>query len=210
MAVIGLDPVPEETSAKTHWIRRLGLGVAIALVTAFAVLSPASGSPDRACTNGDAQALVQALPVASAMRLRGHDHPGLLEAFAACQYRVFFDGRTFTFSESDHFVGGIAWFADYKAAGISRDEAIAEIESTEDRVWIAKRQPDGSIGARVAQPLTRTAYKGLLHPVFGQVVYQHRAFVSQLPAGEYVSYWESTSQGLPTESATVQLVILPG
>lgn len=59
------------------------------------------------------------------------------------------------------------------------------------------------------QPLTRTAYKGLTHPVFGQLVYQHRAFVTQLPAGEYVSYWESTYPGLPTESATVKLVILP-
>jgi hypothetical protein len=143
------------------------------------------------------------------MRLRGHDHPGLLEAFATCQYRVFFDGRAFTFNESDHVVGGIAWLSDYKAAGISRDEAISEIEGIDDRVWLAKRQPDGSLGERIEQSLTRTAYKGLLHPVFGQIVYQHRAFVTQLPAGEYVSYWESTSAGLPTESAIVELLILP-
>lgn len=174
------------------------------------VLAPASASPDRECTRGDAQALAEALPVAAAMRARGHDHPGILEAFGACQYRVFRDGRTFTFNESDHFVGGIVWLWNYMASAITRNEAIADLELREDRVWLAAKRPDGTLGERVEQPLERTAYKGLKHPVFGLVVYQHRYFITQLPAGEYVSYWESTYPGLPTERATVNLVILPG
>lgn len=109
-------------------IRLLSLGLAAAFLTAFAMLAPASALPDRTCSNGDAQALVETLPVAAAMRARGHDHPGILDSFNACQYRVFWDGRTVTFNESDHFVGGVVWFWDYKAAGISRGEAIADIE----------------------------------------------------------------------------------
>jgi hypothetical protein len=117
---------------------------------------------------------------------------------SACHYRVWFDGAS-TFCEDDLILGGVNYLTNYKAEGWSRNEAIADIELAGDRVWI-----DG-----IEQPLMRTAYKDGQHPTQGHVVYQHRAFITQLAVGDHVSYWEGTFDGLPDGSATVQLHILP-
>ena len=119
------------------------------------------------------------------------------------------DGEEFTFNEDDVFVGGILWFYDFKAAGVTRPAAIADIEMNVDRVWLAEVLPGGELGPLVEQPLMRTAYKDIQHLFFGQVVYQHRAFITQLPPGDYVSIWVNNYPGLPDATATVQLHILP-
>ncbi len=133
------------------------------------------------------------------MRPRGQDHPGLLDAYGRCQYRIFRDGETFTFCEDDFFLGGTVVFWDYKVAGISRAEAIAEMELASDRVWL-----DG-----VEQVLERTAYKNLKSVNLGLLVYQVRGFVTQLPPGDHVSVWVGSFPGTPDETATVHLDILP-
>jgi len=83
---------------------------------------------------------------------------------------------------------GIVWFSDYKELGLTREQAIAEIELSEDRVWLAEVLPGGGMGALVEQPLMRTSFKDTIHDVLGHIVYQHRAFIAQLSAGEYLSF----------------------
>jgi hypothetical protein len=152
------------------------------------------------CTTGDAQALFQAIPVAGALQLRGLSHPGLVESLLGCQYRVWGrEGDTTTFCEDDVILGGIVWLSDYKAQGIPRDAAIRDIELGGDRVWLNGKE----------QILLRTAYKDFQHPILGLTVYQHRAFITQLPPGDYVSLWVSTYPGIPDESTTIDLHVLP-
>jgi hypothetical protein len=161
-----------------------------------------------------AQSFLQAGPVTAAvMEDRGNLRPRRVDAAHQCTYRVWRggdDGLHVTFSEDDVFLGGITWFSDYKTAGISRAEAIAGIEPQVDRVWLAEATPDGTIiGPLVEQPLTYTAFKNVKHKELGLLVYQHRAFITQLPAGDYVSVWVGTYPGFPDETVTVFLHILP-
>ena len=138
----------------------------------------ARAAPEASCTTGDVEALLQTLPVPNqVMRPRGQDHPGLLEAFADCQYRLFRDGETFVFSADEPFLGGGVWVSDYVNLGITRQEAIADLKLHLNQVW------------------------------FGQVVYRQCGFITQLQAGEYLNYWLSTHEGLPDETATVTLII---
>ena len=137
------------------------------------LVQAADASP---CTHGTAQALFQNLPIGGFLELRGHVRPRLVEAFNECQYRVFRDGDEVTFNEDNVFVGGILWFYDFKAAGVTRPAAIADIEMNVDRVWLAEVLPGGELGPLVEQPLMRTVYWDVQHVFFGQVVYQHRAF----------------------------------
>ena len=106
-------------------------------------------------------------------------------------------------------VGGVAYLYEYQQLGLTRQEAIAELETFSDQVWLSEVLPDGSIGERDEQPLVQTAYKNVMSANLGLTVYQHRAFITQLPAGEYLSEWESTSSGSLIESAVVRLIITP-
>lgn len=140
---------------------------------------------------------------------RGLTTPPVNEAAARCQYRLFFDGEHFTFSEDDWILGGIVDFYDYVASGITRAEAIAALELDTDRAWLAKVQPNGSLGPAVEQSLMRTAYTDWNHSIFGVCVWQHRAFIRRLPPGDYVSTWRRTTPGFEDDFATVYLHILP-
>jgi hypothetical protein len=146
------------------------------------------GQPD-GCTMGDARALL-----------------GAFEEFAGtplgpppCQYRLFWDGDTMTFCEDDVILGGVVAFWAYKASGISRADAIADLDLITDRVWL-----DG-----VAQVLTVTAYKDANHPLFGRLVYNHRAFITQLPPGDHVSVYVQSYPGEPDFVSTIYLHVLP-
>ncbi len=162
-------------------------GAVLSLTTLAASSVAAADSAQRkVCTTGDALSNFEA-PL---------QH--IIGDFS-CQYRLFLDGRTFTYCEDDVILGGINPLAEYKALGWSREEGIADLERTADRVWV-----DG-----VEQPLMRTAYKDGQHPVFGHSVYQHRAFITQLAVGDHVSYWEETLDGSVDATATVYLRILP-
>ena len=161
-----------------------------ALVAVLALGASSVASADtssRPCTIGDANANFEA-PL-----------PHLGGVYGPCQYRVFFDGATFTFCEDDVILGGVVNFADYKNAGTTRDEGIDYLGTLGQRVWL-----DG-----VEQSLEHTAIKDAVHPVFGQVVYQHFAFVTSLSPGRHVSYFEGTTNGVVDLTATIGLNVLP-
>jgi len=180
------------------FIALLGMLLPGAAPSAAADIAPAA--VQERCTEGDAEALLQVSPLPrQVMQPRGQDHPGLLEAYSSCQYRVFNDGATYTFCESDFIVGGIVAYWDYKASGISRADAIAEMESAVDRVWL-----DG-----VEQTLRVTAYRDLYSVNLGLTVYQVRAFVTQLAPGAHVSEWVATYDDGSVDTATVHLDIVP-
>jgi hypothetical protein len=183
---------------------------AVAILSGGAVLAPTTAGAQAAasCTDGDLQTLFQAFPIHAAVVTNKNGHPRMVESVSRCSYRVFFDGETVTLSASGKFLGGIVWLDDYPAQGISRSAAIADLASISDRVWLAPVLPDGSTGVMVEKTLMTTAYKDVNHPSFGKCVYQHRAFITQLTPGEYVSYWESVSPA-ETLTATVHLVITP-
>jgi hypothetical protein len=182
----------------------------------FESATPAA-APGERCTYADAQSLFNNFSSAFALRARGPSPSSPVDAVTNCQYRLFFDGATFTFAQQDVFLGGINLSWDVETAGllgITREEAIADLEATETRVWLARVESDGTVGALVEQPLLRTPYKDGVHPALGRVVQQHRAYITSLPAGEHLSIFEMTWQefhGLPAGEfqATVHLVITP-
>lgn len=179
--------------------------MALALVASSFALAPVSASTSTGttqqavCSEGDLAALGQVLPIAYRMYQNGQDHPGLLEAYHDCQYRVFNDGATYTYCEGQTILGGVVELDFYKSEGISRKEAIGYIEAASDRVWI-----DG-----VEQTLYRSAYKDYNRPVVGVTVYQNRSFTIALAAGDHVSTYVSTYPGYPDFTATITLHILP-
>ena len=69
-------------------------GLSLAAMLAAAMLTPGPGHIF--------VYLFQILPLGAALReIRGHLRPRLVEAYNECQYRVWFDGDTFTFNEDD-------------------------------------------------------------------------------------------------------------
>ena len=186
------------------------LGFAALLIAALGVQAPARADV-QTCTKGDAQLNLNAGPsIVGAVWIPGRGEAGnAVDAVASCRYNVFADGETFTFTAQDWFVGQITWLAAYKADGIPRADAIADIRLTVDRVWLAPVLPDGSIGPLVEQALHYSQFKDTFRPCCGHMVYQERAFATQLPPGEYVSVWITHYPGLPDETATVHLVITP-
>jgi len=140
-------------------MRKLALAVATLSLTMLAVGSVAAADSPREprCTMGEALANFEApFP---------HFVSDDLSIRFKCQYRLFFDGRSFTYCEDDLILGGIIYFIDYAAEGWSREEGIAYLESVGSRVWL-----DG-----IEQPLERTAYKDGKHPSGAQGVYHRSA-----------------------------------
>ena len=164
---------------------RLGLSLALTVVIAMGLAagstSAAQSPATTPCTLGDAT--------------QSFESPLEHLIGSSCQYRLFWDGQTRTFCQNDFINGGIVWIVNYQVQGISRQDAIALIELTEDRVWI-----DG-----VEWPLRKTAYKDGLTSAGEHVVYQHRAFITQLPVGDHTSYWEDNVG----DTATVTVRVLP-
>jgi hypothetical protein len=174
-------------------------GVAPTVVAASAADSPGAIQPVT-CSLGDVSALLEVSPLPSqVMRARGQDHPGLLDAYAQCQYRLFRDGETFTFCEDDYIFGSKVANYDYKASGLSREEAIAELDQNVDRAWL-----DG-----IERILEASSYKDLYSVTFGLTVYQVRGFIAKLSPGDHVSTWLGRYPGFPDDTATVTLHILP-
>lgn len=163
------------------------LATLVTILVLGAESAASAETSSRPCTIGDAQANFEA-PL---------EH--VFQSLGICQYRLFFDGDTFTFCEGDFVLGGSIDLVDYKAQGLTRKEAIELLELYGERVWL-----DG-----VEQPLMHTALKDGMHPRLGHVLYQHHAFIAQLPPGTYVSYFEATTNGVVDFTATVHLDVLP-
>ncbi len=182
--------------------RRIVASMAVAAAAcAGSTAPPAAAEPVEHCTESDARTLFQAFYVA-AFRSEGLD--GLVDR---CSYRLFRDGATYTFSEDDVFLGGVNWTVPLEP-GVTRKEAIAEIELNTDRVWIAPVLPDGTLGELVEQEVHVAAPKNAKHPTLGKVVYRQSAFWTELPAGTYVSVYENEYMG-ELSIAEVTLVITP-
>ena len=173
--------------------------------------------PSDACTRGDAELLLNNFLGGLKLSRREASPSNPADAFTECQFRLYRDGAPVVFKEGDVFLGGmnLLWdFATAEQLGVTREEMLADMEATETRVWLARILPDGTPGPLVEQPLRRTPYKDGMHPTLGRVVQQHRAFITSLPAGEYVSVFEASWQefhGLPAGElhSTVHIVIVP-
>lgn len=93
------------------------LSVAMLAVSSAAVADPAGGPR---CTLGEAQANFQSPLV--------HFTSDDLANRFQCQYRMFFDGRSFTYCEDDLILGGDNVYIPYTALGWSREQGIVETQ----------------------------------------------------------------------------------
>lgn len=183
--------------------------------TPVTATAPAT-SPAERCTLADAQSLLNSFLTGLMLRRSGSpSRPA--EAITECQFRLYLDGETVVFREGDVFLGGLNLFwtvEEMQGMGVTRAQAVADLEAMEVEVWLAPLLPDGSQGTPVEQPLQLTPFVDAMHPVLGRVVQQHRAFITSLPAGEYAVIVEVTwqpFQGMPGGEAhfNINLVITP-
>lgn len=184
------------------------LSVLIAALTFIVLPAANAAASDQPCSYGDARALLNQAPVA--FRLDdGSDHqPGLGGLVGRCQFRLYQDGETVTFSDEDYILGGILIFRTYEELeemGWTRAEAIADMKLTTDYVEIAS-VVGGEVGTFEDVPLIVTHYRDASSPI-GHLVYNHRAFITRLPAGEHLVRWTHSYQGVPVVTSTVRVVI---
>src|SRR5688572_18010922 len=184
----------------------LAAAVVLLVLLVLPTAPPAAGAAGP-CTRGAAQALLQGFGVATRLGDRPVP-PSLGIDYFRCQFRLYEDGVTFTFSDQDYILGGIARFVTYdelEEFGWSRAEAIALLESITEEVEIAT-VVGGNVGTFELVPLIVTSYRDAIASP-GLVVYNHRAFITKLPAGEYLVRYTEHLPGEPDFIATVRLVI---
>jgi hypothetical protein len=153
---------------------------------------------------GEVQSVFEALPIG--VFNVGDTRGGLGAGATHCRYQIAVDGTSVSFHSSDLFFGGFGNFIPFEYLGISQEEAIALLLSSEDTVYLG---PAGTpLEDLVEQELMHTAVKRTKIPGFGRVVYQNIGFITQLEPGEYVSYYEG-DWIFGHEEATVHVTILP-
>lgn len=177
----------------------------IIIVVAFGVATGTARADEHKpqCGMGEVKSVLQALPVGliNVDNSRG----GLGAGVTDCYFRLFADGSNVSFHTSDLIFGGFANFIPYEYLGISQEEAIELLLSSEDRAFL------GTVGTPLEdldeQELTHTVVKRTKIPPFGRVVYQNIGYITQLEPGEYISFWES-EWVFGHEEATVHITIL--
>ncbi len=188
--------------------RRL-IGTVLGFLTVGLLLTAAPGASadTTACSQGDALAVFNAFGAIFIHDPQDDPWP----AYPDCQYRMWAHGEHFTFQEDDWFLTGATYAYPYQAAGVTRDEAIAELAKYSDRLWLTKLQPGTrkAIGPAVEQPLTLTAYSDAVHPEDGLLVYRQTGAILHLPPGDYLSFNENKYDGKIRWRNTVILHILP-
>ncbi len=172
--------------------------IAVVVIGANAVPSAAAAKQEVPCTYGGAQALLRAAPVGATQSLRS-DRPHLGQLMDRCQFRGYRGGETFTFREGDYIVGGIIQFWTYEEMdefGWSRAKAIEDLRLVTQRVEMAT-VTDGNSGPFKPVPIIETTYRDAQLAVndWGHIVYNQRAFITQLPAGEYLVRWTQSYAG---------------
>jgi hypothetical protein len=168
----------------TRCVIRASVGMVVAgLISVLAPVAPATAaSNEPPCSHGDALAVFESFGTFT----RLHD-------VLSCEYRLYEDGRHYTFNDEDWFAGGIAWFftdEELEQFGMTRQEGIAELETITNRLWLAKIGPRGKVGTPVEQSLMQTAYKDT--SLFGGLVYTHYGVILNLPPGDYLSIYEES------------------
>ena len=83
-------------------------------------------------------------------------------------------------------------FDGYKINGVSRKQAIAELDALD---WSVLWGP--AAGLQADRSLIRTGYKGFHDPDFGTGVYRQDAFITQEEPGTYLSKTTLSSSGSP-------------
>lgn len=159
------------------------------------------------CGKGEVQSAFQALPVG--LWTVGESRAGLGGAATHCRLNIFDDGATYTFRSSDLIIGGVVNFIPLEFLGVTYREAVDILLTAEDRVYMG---PAGTpVDQLVEQELKASAFKSAMHPDFGHIVYQHKAFITQLEPGDYISYyvWEWPILSPGTETETVHVEVLP-
>jgi hypothetical protein len=152
-------------------VAAVGLSLAIGPV-------PAMATPTDPCTLGDAREQFETFPLT-------------FEGIPPCQYRLFFNGQTFTFGQDEFFLGGVVRRESYDpSVEGSRDAASSRLEGEAFRVWIAELTETG-IGELVDRPLMRTALKSGKNDQFGTYVWVQWGYITQLPPGEYLTLSQS-------------------
>ena len=159
------------------------------------VARSAGGMVDDRCSPGDARALLESLPISNEIFLReGPDHPWA-ETLLTCQYRLFWEsghpvlGQPVSFSQEDHFLGGIVGFVPYENLGMTRAEAEAILAAVEVRIGLAE-VTEGGVGELVRQPVLESAFKQAMTDRLGLVLWKQWGFITSLPRGEYLSVTE--------------------
>ena len=198
--------------ARPARLGRVWTGLVVLAVVACVGIQPARAETGDPCTYGGAQALLQAVPVAASRSDLSEEtgiQPHLGGLWDECQFRLYEDKQTVTFQEDDYILGGIAvwWTYDEMAQfGFSRAEAIEDLQRITDRIEIAT--VDGRGGRPRFEPVSVivTPYRDA--QLFGtQIVYNHRAFIAKLPAGEYLVRWTQSAPWWRDFVSTVRLVV---
>lgn len=162
------------------------LGIGVSVVSA----APSESVDEAGCTSGNARSMFESF------------FSFLEDAVPPCQFRLFWDGQTVTFCEDDVILGGVNYrwgYDELGELGMSREDAVADLELFEDRVWL-----DG-----VEQLIEETAIKDADTERFGRIVWLQHAFFAQLEPGDHTSLWVGSYDGVPDASATVTLHIVP-
>jgi hypothetical protein len=194
--------------------RVVRLALAMVALVACVGVQPAYAQTEEPCTYGGAQALLLEAPVAATQSDRS-DRPHLGELWEECQFRLYRDGQTITFREGDYILGAIAVWWTYDEMdefGLSRGEAIEDLQLITDRIEIAKL--DGrKRGPFEPVPVIVTSYRDA--QLFGtHIVFNQRGFIAHLPAGEYLVRWTQSYPGsiaFPAfrDESTVRLLVTP-
>lgn len=160
--------------------------------TSHVLALEADGPVGGSCSLGDAQALLETVPVANEILASdGLDQPWA-RTLAKCQYRLFWEtghpvlGTPITFSREDFFLGGVVVQVPYKRLGMTSRQAAAIVDAVEVEVSLA-RVTDAGIGEFVEQAVMTSTLKQTMTQRAGLVLWRQWGFISQLPPGEYVT-----------------------
>jgi hypothetical protein len=153
-----------------------------------------AGSASEECSLGDAQALLETVPVANEIFLReGPDQPWA-NTLLTCQYRLFWESGhpilgPITFNDEDFFLGGVVFRLPYANLGMSLEQAEAALAAIDVRIAVAEVTKAG-VGELIPQPVLESAFKQTKTDGLGLILYKQFGFITQLPPGEYVSVTE--------------------
>jgi hypothetical protein len=159
------------------------LSALIILALAIFPKNAQAKSKDSQCGTGEVQSALQALPIG--FLIVDNDKAGLGAGIRHCLYTPFEEGTTFAFDSSDHILGGFANFIPLELLGVTRQEGIELLLDAEDRIFLGPvGTPDDQL---VEQELTMSAFKDMIHPELGHIVYQTKGFITELEPGTYLS-----------------------
>jgi hypothetical protein len=194
-------------------MRRMAYSLVALLLVGLSTGSTASaGATPIPCTSADTELVFRQARRGFDLLSQGITNEPIVDLVQRCQYRLYFDGAEVTFHENDVFLGGIIFYwtqTELDELGWKRRQAVEDLNLGSDRVWLARKLSDGSIGPLVEQTIRSTPVTNYNHSQAGQTVYRQVAFTAHLPAGDYVSILQDSYPGLPDFNATVTLHIVP-